>query len=54
MSLGNPTTATLRRALAGVLALVPCTLMAGEVTGVTVAQGMPYSRQVQLSLLPPS
>ena len=50
MSLGNPTTATLRRALAGVLALVPCTLMAGEVTGVTVAQGSAGTRaEIQLA-----
>ena len=50
MSPGKPTTALLRRALAGVLALAPCTLLAGEVTGVTLAQGSTGTRaEIQLA-----
>ncbi|KAF1726638.1 N-acetylmuramoyl-L-alanine amidase [Pseudoxanthomonas japonensis] len=50
MSPGIPTTATLRLALAAVLAVVPCTLLAGEVTGVTVAQGSTGTRaEIQLA-----
>jgi len=45
-----PTTATLRLALAGVLAVAPCTLLAGEVTGVTIAQGSTGTRaEIQLA-----
>jgi N-acetylmuramoyl-L-alanine amidase len=45
-----PTTAMLRLALAGVLAVVPCTLLAGEVTGVTIAQGSTGTRaEIQLA-----
>jgi N-acetylmuramoyl-L-alanine amidase len=50
MSLGMPTTAALRLALAGLLASLPCTLLAGEVTGVTVAQGSTGTRaEIQLA-----
>ena len=45
-----PTTIALRLALAGALALMPCTLLAGEVTGVTVAQGSTGTRaEIQLA-----
>lgn len=50
MSLGKPTAAALRLALAGALALVPCTLLAGEITAVTVAQGSTGTRaEIQLA-----
>lgn len=50
MNSGMPTTAALRLALASVLASVPCTLLAGEVTGVTVAQGSTGTRaEIQLA-----
>lgn len=45
-----PTTIALRLALAGVLALAPGALRAGEVTGVTVAQGSTGTRaEIQLA-----
>ena len=49
MSPGTPTT-TLRLALAGLLALAPCALWAGEVTGISVNQGSTGTRaEIQLS-----
>jgi N-acetylmuramoyl-L-alanine amidase len=50
MSLGTSITATLRFALAGALVWAPCTLLAGEVTAVTVAQGSTGTRaEIQLA-----
>ena len=49
MSPGTPTT-TLRLALAGLLALAPCALWAGEVTGISVNQGSTGTRvEIQLA-----
>ncbi len=45
-----PTTAALRVALSGLLVLVPGTLLAGEITGVTLAQGSTGTRaEIQLT-----
>lgn len=49
MSPGTPTI-TLRLALAGLLAMAPCALWAGEVTGVSVAEGSTGTRaEIQLA-----
>jgi len=49
MSPGTPTI-TLRLALAGLLAVAPCALWAGEVTGVSVAEGSTGTRaEIQLA-----
>lgn len=45
-----PTTVTLRAALAGLLAVLPVSLWAGEVTGVSIAQGATGTRaEIQLA-----
>ncbi|SDQ86712.1 N-acetylmuramoyl-L-alanine amidase [Pseudoxanthomonas sp. CF385] len=45
-----PTTVTLRAALAGLLAVLPLSLWAGEVTGVSIAQGATGTRaEIQLA-----
>ncbi len=50
MSLGTPTTAALRLAFAGLLAVAPCALWAGEVTGVSLTQGSTGTRaEIQLA-----